>query len=267
MHNHLSPATYDVGTNEDATAELEALFGICLFDNPKPTSLVRTLCKAVTYDQPDAKVLDFFAGSGTTAQSILELNAEDGGARQFILVQLDEVVPEDSKAKAAGFTTISELAQERIRRAGTKMLKSKCHSNWNRDVGFRVFKVDTSNMKDVYYRPDEMMQTDVLEMVNNVKEDRSAEDLLFQVLVDWGVDLTLPIRRETLQDKVVFFVEDNTLIACFESDITESLVKEIASYEPLRVVFRDNGFVSDAVKINVEQIFRQLSPITELKAL
>jgi len=267
MHNHLSPATYDVGTNEDATAELEALFGICLFDNPKPTSLVRTLCKAVTYDQPEAKVLDFFAGSGTTAQSILELNAEDGGARQFILVQLDEVVPEDSKAKAAGYTTISELAQERIRRAGTKILKSKSHSNWNRDVGFRVFKVDTSNMKDVYYRPDEMMQTDVLEMVNNVKEDRSAEDLLFQVLVDWGVDLTLPIRRETLQDKVVFFVEDNTLIACFESDITESLVKEIASYEPLRVVFRDNGFVSDAVKINVEQIFRQLSPITELKAL
>lgn len=267
MHNQLSPATYEVGTNEDGTSELESLFGTCLFDNPKPVSLVRTLCKAVTYDQPYAKVLDFFAGSGTTAQSIMELNAEDGGGRQFILVQLEEAVPDDAKAKAAGFTTISELAQERIRRAGQKVLKGKCHSDWNRDVGFRVFKVDTSNMKDVYYRPDEIMQTDVLEMVNNIKEGRTAEDLLFQVLVDWGVDLTVPIRRRILQDKVVFFVDDNTLIACFESGITESLIKELASCEPLRAVFRDNGFVSDAVKINVEQIFQQISPTAEVKVI
>ena len=139
--------------------------------------------------------------------------------------------------------------------------------NWNRDVGFRVLKVDTSNMKDVYYRPDELKQSDLLDMVDNVKEGRTAEDLLFQVLVDWGVDLTLPIRRETVQSKTVFFLDDNALVACFDRGITEDLVKELAGHEPLRVVFRDNGFVSDAVKINVEQIFRQLSPTTDVKSI
>jgi adenine-specific DNA-methyltransferase len=163
--------------------------------------------------------------------------------------------------------TVSEISKERIRRAGKKILEGECHPDWNRDVGFRVLKVDTSNMKDVYYRPDELKQSDLLDMVDNVKPDRTAEDLLFQVLVDWGVDLTLPIRRETVQDKTVFFVDDNALVACFDGGITEDLVKELAGHEPLRVVFRDNGFVSDAVKINVEQIFRQLSPTTDVKSI
>lgn len=170
-------------------------------------------------------------------------------------------------ARAAGYATIADLCKDRIRRAGKKVLEGECHPDWNRDVGFRVLKVDTSNMKDVYYRPDELKQSDLLDMVDNVKEDRTSEDLLFQVLVDWGVDLTLPIRRETVQGKAVFFVDDNALVACFDRGVTEELVKELAKREPLRVVFRDNGFVSDAVKINVEQIFRQLSPSTDVKAI
>lgn len=133
--------------------------------------------------------------------------------------------------------------------------------------GFRVLKLDESNMKDIYYRPDELSQGDLLEAVDNVKPDRTPEDLLFQVLVDWGVDMTLPIRLESLHGKTVFFVDDNALVACLDTGITEELVKELAKHDPLRVVFRDNGFVSDAVKINVEQIFRQLSPSTEVRAL
>lgn len=162
---------------------------------------------------------------------------------------------------------LSEVSKERIRKAGAAAASDTCDPDWNRDVGFRVLKVDTSNMKDIYYRPDELSQDDLLEAVDNVKPDRTPEDLLFQVLVDWGVDLTLPIRRETLQDKTVFFVDENALVACFDTGITEELVKELAGHQPLRVVFRDNGFASDSVKINVEQIFRQLSPSTEVKAI
>jgi adenine-specific DNA-methyltransferase len=162
---------------------------------------------------------------------------------------------------------ISEISKERIRRAGQRGSIDTANPDLNKNVGFRVLKIDTSNMQDVYYRPDELAQQDLLQRVDNIKPDRSAEDLLFQVLVDWGVDLTLPIRRETVEDKSVFFVDSNALIACFDAGITEDLVKELAGREPLRVVFRDNGFVSDAVKINVEQIFRQLSPGTDVKSI
>lgn len=211
-------------------------------------------------------VMDFFAGSSSFAHAVLECNAKENAGFKYVQVQW----PEDLKRQndlAAQFANIAEVSRERIRRAGKKILEGDCHPDWNRDVGFRVLKVDTSNMKDVYYRPDELKQSDLLDMVDNVKEGRTADDLLFQVLVDWGVDLTLPIRRETVQGKSVFFVDDNALVACFESGITEDLVKELAGHEPLRVVFRDNGFVSDAVKINVTQIFRQLSSSTEVKAI
>lgn len=211
--------------------------------------------------------MDFFAGSGSFQDAVFQVNARDGGCRQCISVQIDEPFDPSTGAYKSGYSTISVFAMERIRRAGKKILESECHPDWNRDVGFRVLKVDNSNMKDVYYRPDELKQSDLLDMVDNVKEGRTAEDLLFQVLVDWGVDLTLPIRRETVQGKTVFFVDDNALVACFDRGITEDLVKELAGHEPLRVVFRDNGFVSDAVKINVEQIFRQLSPTTEVRAI
>jgi adenine-specific DNA-methyltransferase len=220
--------------------------------------------------------VDLFAGSSTLAHAVLELACREGKERRFISVQYPEEIGQDSKdakeayqfcQKAGLPPLISEISKERIRRAGKKILEGGCHPDWNRDVGFRVLKVDTSNMKDVYYRPDKLKQTDLLDMVDNVKEGRSAEDLLFQVLVDWGVDLTLPIRRETVQGKTVFFVDGNALVACFDRGITEDLVKELAGHEPLRVVFRDNGFVSDAVKINVEQIFRQLSPTTDVKSI
>lgn len=240
--------------------------GVAFSNGKKPVRLIKQLMKWANNTR-DGIVLDFFAGSGTTAHAVMEANAEDGYNRKFIMVQLDETPDQKSSAAKEGYETIADLSAERVRRAGKKISEGDCHSDWNRDVGFRMLKVETSNMKDVYYRPDEVTQTDLLTAVDNVKPDRSAEDLLFQVLVDWGVDLTLPIRRETVQGKTVFFVDDNALVACFDTGITEDLVKELAGHEPLRVVFRDNGFVSDAVKINVEQIFRQLSPTTDVKSI
>lgn len=254
------------GLNEDGTAEMSELFAPKVFDHPKPTEMVTKLIEIGSSDGDI--ILDFFAGSGSTFHSTLKQAAKDGLRRVAIAVQLPEELSENAVArKKFGYETLPQLTKERIRRAGKKILEGECHPSWNRDVGFRVLKVDTSNMKDVYYRPDEVKQSDLLDMVDNVKEGRTAEDLLFQVLVDWGVDLTLPIRRETVQGKTVFFVDDNALVACFDRGITEDLVKELAGHEPLRVVFRDNGFVSDAVKINVTQIFRQLSPSTEVKAI
>ncbi|MDC8443440.1 site-specific DNA-methyltransferase [Halomonas aquamarina] len=256
------------GTNEDGFDELHSLFGAqSLMSFPKPSKLIAKLVLAACRFDQSCIVLDFFSGSSTTAHSILSLNSQDGGNRKFVMVQLPEECDESTAAFKAGYRSIAEIGKERIRRAGKKILEGDCHPDWNRDVGFRVLKVDTSNMKDIYYRPDQLSQGDLLEAVDNVKPDRTPEDLLFQVLVDWGVDLTLPIRRESLHGKTVFFVDDNALVACFDTDITEELVKELAKHEPLRVVFRDNGFVSDAVKINVEQVFRQLSPSTEVRSL
>lgn len=255
------------GTSRQANAEIKELFdGVAIFDTPKPSALIKRIAR-LFIDESDYTALDFFAGSGTTADALMQLNAEDGGNRKVILVQIPEPCADGSEPSKAGYKTIADLSKERIRRAGKKILKGKCHPDWNRDVGFRVLKVDTSNMQDVYYRPDQIDQKDLLAAVDNVKPDRSAEDLLFQVLVDWGVDLTLPIKRETVQGKTVFFVDGNALVACFETGVTEELVKELAGREPLRVVFRDNGFVSDAVKINVEQVFRQVSPGTDVKSI
>lgn len=255
-------AEYSTST---ATTQLKELMGAKVFDGPKPVPFISDLLEISTSDGD--LILDFFAGSATTAHAAMLVSAKTGMNRNFILAQWPEEVDAASEAAKNGYKNIAEIAKERIRRAGKKILEGEGHPNWSRDVGFRVLKVDTSNMKDVYYRPDELKQSNLLDMVDNVKEGRTAEDLLFQVLVDWGVDLTLPIRRETVQGKTVFFVDDNALVACFDRGVTEELVKELAKREPLRVVFRDNGFVSDAVKINVEQIFRQLSPSTDVKAI
>jgi adenine-specific DNA-methyltransferase len=246
--------------------EVDALFGSkSLFDYAKPTMLISRLLQISC--RKDDIVLDFFAGSGTTAHAVMQLNAEDGGNRKFIMVQLPEVCDKKSEAFKAGYKTIAEISKERIRRAGAKILEGECHQDWNKDVGFRVLKVDTSNMADVYYSPDQLGQVDLLAQIENIKPDRTDEDLLFQVLLDWGVDLTLPIRKETIQGKTVFFVDDDALVACFDLRINEALIKELATKEPLRVVFRDDGFESDAVKINAEQIFKQVSPHTEVKAI
>lgn len=255
----------EVGHNHEANNVLKTLHLAGIFNNPKP---VRLLKQALLLACPvDSLVLDFFAGSSTTAHAVMQLNAEDGGNRKFIMVQLPEAVDEKHEAYKAGYKTIAEISKERIRRAGAQILEGDCHEDWNKDIGFRVLKVDTSNMQNVYYQPQQLNQNDLFASVDNIKPDRSSEDLLFQVLLDWGVDLTLPIRRESIQGKEVFIVDDNALVACFEQGISEALIHELAALNPLRAVFRDNGFASDAVKVNVTQIFKQRSPITEVKAL
>lgn len=256
----------DVGHSQEGKKELKELFPEGTpFDTPKP---IRLLKRLITLSGKQNFIsLDFFAGSSTTAHAVMQLNAEDGGNRQFIMVQLPEACDAQSEAAKAGYGTIAEISKERIRRAGKKILEGDCHEGWNRDVGFRVLKVDTSNMADVFYTPDALQQSLLDLTTDNIKPGRTPEDLLFQVLLDWGVELTLPIRKESIQGKTVFFVDDNALVACFDRGIDEALVRELAACAPLRVVFRDNGFVSDAVKINVEQIFRQLSPGTEVRCL
>ena len=257
----------EVGHNQEGRQELKAIFdGRGYFDGPKPVKLLSRVLQIANTSEEDI-VLDFFAGSSTTAHAVMKLNAEDGGNRRFIMVQLPEECDQKSEAAKAGYSNIAEISKERIRRAGAEILMGDFHAGWNKDTGFRTLKVDTSNMKDVYYRPDEVDQSDLLSSVDNIKPDRSSEDLLFHVLVDWGVDLTLPIRHEKIDGKSVYFVEDDTLIACFEPDINVDFVKELAIKKPLRVVFRDNGFATDDVKANVAQIFRQTSRYTDIKVI
>ena len=253
------------GHNRQAKYELLKLIPEDVFSTPKPVLLLKYILELSTKE--NSVVLDFFAGSSTTAHAVMQLNAEDGGNRKFIMVQLPEAVDEKHEAYKAGYKTIAEISKERIRRAGAQILEDECHEDWNKDIGFRVLKVDTSNMQDVYYQPQQLDQKDLFASVDNIKSDRSSEDLLFQVLLDWGVDLTLPIRRESMQGKDVFIVDDNALVACFEQGISEALIHELAALNPLRAVFRDNGFASDAVKVNVTQIFKQRSPITEVKSI
>ena len=265
-------------TSRRGTAEVEAILGGKIASFPKPLELIKTFVEVGSSD--DNIVLDFFSGSATTAHAVMALNAEDGGKRKFIMVQLPEPCDEESEAFKAGYKTIAEIGKERIRRAGKKIKEELAQKSAQAsltpalsqrerelDVGFRVLKVDSSNMKEVYYAPDAVQQADLLDQVDNIHEDRTPEDLLFQVLLDWGVDLALPITQETIAGKSVFFVDGNALAACFERGINEAFVKELAARKPLRVVFRDAGFDSDSVKINVEQIFKLVSPGTEVKTL
>ncbi|TSA40480.1 MAG: site-specific DNA-methyltransferase [Verrucomicrobiales bacterium] len=248
------------------TSEVKELFeGHKVFDFPKSYKYIKHLLAIGS--EKDSIILDFFAGSSTSAHAVLAINAEDSGSRQFIMVQLPEPTPAESDANKLGYKTISDLSKERIRRAGAKIKAENATSAPNLDVGFRVLKIDTSNMADVYYAPDAVKQTDLVAHTDNIKADRTPEDLLFQVLVDWGVDLALPITQEEIAGKTVFFVDGNALVACFDSKVSETLVKELAERKPLRAVFRDSSFDSDSTKINVEQIFKLLSPETEVKSL
>jgi adenine-specific DNA-methyltransferase len=255
----------EAGTNETAKNALKELFDQkAVFETPKPVSLIEILLQMSC---ENGIAMDFFAGSGVLANAVLELNARDGHIRQSVSIQIGEETPSDSEAEKAGYATIAEISKERIRRAGEKILEGDTHPDWNKDVGFRVLKIDSSNMADVYYTPGATTQADLLTRVDNIKPDRSPEDLLFQVLLDWGVDLTLPITRETLHGKTVFFVAGTALAACFDTGVDEVLVKELAARAPLRVVFKDTGFKDDATKINVRQIFKSLSPDTDVKAI
>jgi adenine-specific DNA-methyltransferase len=257
--------------NQDGTKEIKALFGFSVFGFPKPVRLIEYFLSFVINDdlKKDFIVMDFFAGSGSTAQALIQLNAKDDGKRQFIMVQLPETCDEKSEAYKAGYKNIAEISKERIRRAGKKIKEEQDLTAQDLDIGFRVLKVDTSNLSDVYYTPDAIKQDLVSGMMDNIKPDRTPEDLLFQVLLDWGVDLTLPISKNVIQGKTVFFVNQPPydLVACFDAGVTEALIKELAGHKPLRVVFRDSSFASDSVKINAEQIFKQLSPGTEVRSI
>lgn len=253
----------------NGTSDIEALFGRRVMDFPKPVSLLEELINQANLDS-DGIVLDFFSGSATTAHAVLKLNAFDGKNRRFVMVQLPQHCDETSEASKAGYATIAEMSKERIRRAGQSVLGTASHhENWNKDVGFRTLKIDTSNMADVYYAPDTLDKSKLDLFTDNIKSDRTPEDLLFQVMLDWGVDLALPISRKDIQGKAVYFVDGNALAACFDAtgSIDESFVKELATHQPLRAVFRDAGFKDSAVKINVEQIFKLLSPATEVKSI
>lgn len=245
------------------TREVRELMGGKVFDFPKPVSLVSRLVEQIATD-PDDIVMDFFAGSGTTAEAVIRLNARDGGRRRFMLVQLPEPVS-GTDVQGLPFTTLSGLSRERVKRAGQRVLEEYPGSTL--DVGFRSLRLDTSNLADVLRAPDALGQDELDLYMDSVKPDRTGEDLLFQVLLDWGLELTMSIAVENLDGREVFVVEDGTLIACFDADVSLALVREIASREPLRAVFRDAGFATDADRINAEQLFAEVSPATDVKAI
>ena len=257
----------DNGMNEDATKELSELFGVTkLFTHPKPSKLLYHLCKICT-DNNDC-ILDFFSGSATTAHAVMQLNAEDGGRRKFIMVQLPEPCDEKSEAYKAGYKNICEIGKERIRRAGEKILKEQLANNNSTlnspnsklDIGFRVLKLDSTNMKDVYYAPSDYDQDFLHQLESNIKDDRTDLDLLFGCLIEWGLPLSLPYKSEQLGGCTVHTYNDGDLIACFDANVPESVVKEIAQRKPLRAVFRDSGFASSPEKINVFEIFKLYMP-------
>jgi adenine-specific DNA-methyltransferase len=256
------------GLNEDGTEEIGSLFAPKVFDHPKPTTLLAKLIEIASAGEDI--LLDFFAGSGSFAHALFIQSAKDGLNRRFVCVQVPEKCDEKSVAfNKCGLVTIADLAKERIRRAGKNILEGECHSAWNKDIGFRVLKVDSSNMLSVYLAPDSTEQIRLKVSSENIKSDRGSEDLLFQEILDIWEGPSLPIRRQLIKGKTVFFVNEppHDLIACFDAGVNEELAKELAQFQPIRVVFRDNGFISDAVKINVDQIFRQMSPGTEVKSI
>ena len=244
------------------TAEVEELLKGKIFSFPKPVSLLYDFCK-VGLDQDDV-VMDFFSGSATTAQAVMQLNSEDGGNRKYILVQLPERCDEGSEAFKAGYRTICDIGEERIRRAGKKI---KEETGGDIDYGFRVFRIDSTNMEDVYYRPADYDQGQMNMFANNIKPDRTPEDLLFQVMLDLGILLSSDIEETEIAGKKVFSVAGGYLIACFDSDVTEETVKAIAQRKPFYAVFRDSGMASDSVATNFEQIFETYSPKTQRKVL
>lgn len=254
----------DIGMSQDGTKEISELFGGKVFSYPKPTSLIKYLVTAST--GKDDLILDFFSGSSTTADAVMQANSEDNGDRKYILVQLPEACDPKSEAYQAGFQNICEIGKERIRRAGLK-LQSKSVRQKNLDTGFRVFRIDSSNMKDVYYSPDEYSQN-ILDMLSsNIKEDRTSLDLLFGCLVDWGLPLSLPYSSEMIDGFEIHDYNVGDLIACFDDNLTDTVLRKIAEKKPLRVVLRDSGFDDNASKINILEIFKTLSPDTSIRVI
>ena len=255
------------GDSSQAKKQIDSLFNECkgIFDYTKPVKLVSRLLQ-IGSTSGDI-ILDFFSGSATTAHAVMQLNAEDGGHRKFIMVQLPEQTDEKSEAYKAGYKTICEIGEERICRAGKKIKDESPLTTTDLDIGFRVFKVDSSNMEDVYYRPADYNQGQMELFADNIKPDRTPEDLLFQVMLDLGILLSSDIQETEIAGKKVFSVADGYLIACFDKDVTEETVKAIAQKQPVYAVFRDSSMASDSVATNFEQIFETYSPRTQRKVL
>ena len=254
----------EVGNNQEAKQETKALFdGIGVFDGPKPVRLIRSLALIANL-KPNDIVLDFFSGSATTAHAILQFNADTKQEIRYILVQLPEETNEASEAYKSGYKTICDIGEERIRRAGKKI---KEENGADIDYGFRCFKVDSSNMKDVYYEPAEVSQEEISLFADNIKEDRTPEDLLIQVMLDLGVLLSSKVEQTEIAGKKVFSVADGYLIACFDQDVTDDVVTAIAKKHPFYAVFRDSSMADDSVAANFEQIFETYSPETVRKVL
>lgn len=253
--------------NQDGTKEMEELLGRGVFDFPKPTELIKYFLSLRINEKEDEDfiVLDFFSGSASTADALMQLNAEDGGKRKFIMVQVAEKCPQGSVADKQGYQTIPEIGKERIRRAAKKIAAE--HPDAKFDGGFRVLKLDDTNMKDVYYAPADYQQNFLDQLESNIKEDRTDLDLLFGCLLEWGLPLSLPYQSENIDGCTIHNYNDGDLIACFDENIPDSVIKAIAKRQPLRVVFRDSSFAGSPTKINVTQIFKELAPDTSVKVL
>ena len=249
----------EVGHTQEATKEISTLLGqSSIMDFPKPVRLMKRIVQIAS--DKDSVILDFFSGSATTAHAIMQLNAEDGGHRKFIMVQLPEACDEKSEAFKAGYKNICEIGKERIRRAGDKIKADSPLTTAGLDVGFRVLKLDDTNMTDVYYSADEYNQEMLAMLESNVKADRTDLDLLFGCLLDWGLPLSMPYHSEQIDGCTVHTYNDGDLIACFDENIPESVAKEIAKRKPLRAVFHDSGFANSPAKINVFEIFKLYMP-------
>ena len=241
-----------------ATRDLVSLMGAKTFDSPKNINLVIRMLKMMTHFDKNALILDFFSGSGTTAHAVMQLNAEDGGKRKYIMVQLPEETPEDSEARKAGYNTIPDIAKERIRRAGKKIKEESPLTTQNLDTGFRVFRLDEGNYENVERSPKDYLQGQLDLFLNNIKDDRNDLDLLFGCMLDWGVLLSLPMTQEEVDGKMIYTVNDGDLVACFADKVSDAVVKAMAEKQPLRVIFRDSCFDEDADKINIYETFKQL---------
>ncbi len=253
----------DVSNAANASDEIKRLFGGIIFDTPKPIPYIKRMIQLAA--SKDSVIMDFFSGSATTAHAVMQLNAEDGGHRKFIMVQLPEKCDESSEAYKAGYKNICEIGKERIRRAGDK-IKSE-HPDAKLDTGFRVFRVDESNMEDIYYHPEELTQTMLGGMVSNIKPDRTDLDLLYACLLDWGVEISLSHTQEVIDGCTVHNVDNGALCACFAERVPLSVIDYMAKQQPLRAVFRDSSFAADDSKINVTEIFKNLSPDTKVKVI
>ena len=256
----------EVDHSQGATQKLAQLFnGKKYFDYPKPVSLIERCLQL--YSDKDSLILDFFSGSATTAHAVMQLNAEDGGNRKFIMVQLPELTDDKSEAYKAGYKNICEIGKERIRRAGKKIKSDNPLTTQNLDTGFRVLKLDSTNMKDIYYSPADTDQQNLFDMVDNVKPDRTGEDLLFQVMLELGATLDSKIEETTVGGKTIYNVADNYLVACFDQDVTNEVVTSIAKMQPMYAVLRDTSMKDDSTATNFEQIFKTYAPNTTTKIL